>query len=131
MAKNFKQQYGIKFPFTSDTNNGYIIDLNQTIKSKIRSILIHIIFTPKGQKLRDPNFGTDLIKYIFEPNDVNSWNSIKESISDAVGQSLPQVVITDLDVLKEEDDPHQAYVKIAYSVSNSSTEITDSIIVPV
>ena len=67
MAK--QQFYGVKYPFVAEDVENYFIDVNKTLKDKVRSILMHIIFTPKGQKLRAPEFGTDLIRYIFEPND--------------------------------------------------------------
>ena len=63
------QKYGIKYPFTSDNDEGMFIDLNKTYAESIKSQVLHLIFTPKGQKLRDPNFGTDLVKYIFGPKD--------------------------------------------------------------
>ena len=65
------QKYGIKYPFTLDNEDGFYVDLNKTISDGVKSQLLHLIFTPKGQKLRDPNFGTDLIKFIFEPKDSN------------------------------------------------------------
>ena len=59
------QKYGIKYPFTNDNDDGTYIDLNKTFSDGIQSQVLHVIFTPKGQKLRDPDFGTDLIKYLF------------------------------------------------------------------
>ena len=54
------QKYGIKYPFTSDNDEGYLLDLNETLADGVKSQVLHVIFTPKGQKLRDPDFGTDL-----------------------------------------------------------------------
>lgn len=131
MAKKIKQQYGIKYPFTSDGNSGSIVDLNYDIKGKVRSILMHIIFTPKGQKLRDPNFGTDLIKYIFDQNDDVSRENIKESVNNAVRPYLPNVTINNLEVLKSENDIHEVYVKIGFSLKQSNTVVSDNIIVSI
>lgn len=131
MAKKIKQQYGIKYPFTSDGNSGSVVDLNYDIKSKVRSILMHIIFTPKGQKLRDPNFGTDLIKHIFDQNDEISRENIKESINTAVAPYLPDVTINNLEVLKSETDIYEVYVKIGYSLKQNNTVVSDNIIVSV
>lgn len=128
MAKKIVQQYGIKYPFTSDSNTGYIVDTNTTIKSKIRSILMHIVFTPKGQKLRDPQFGTDLIKYIFEPNEESVWNNIKDTLNNAIARSLPNVVINNFEMLKNEEDPHEVYVKLSYSIQDGANIITDNVV---
>ena len=78
------QKYGIKYPFTLDNEDGFYVDLNKTISDGVKSQLLHLIFTPKGQKLRDPNFGTDLIKFIFEPKDSNTLNMLKTEIASQV-----------------------------------------------
>ena len=76
-----KQYFDIKYPFTNDCIEKYEFDLNKSEKEKVASELLHLIFTPKGQRLRLPNYGTDLIKYIFEPNDSDAWKAIKGEIS--------------------------------------------------
>lgn len=131
MAKKIKQEYGIKYPFTTDGNTGSIVDINTTIKSKVRSILMHIIFTPKGQKLRDPNFGTDLIRTIFEANVSETWESIRTEIMNAVKVYLPEVTINDIQILKNDENIYQAYVKIAYSVKSNLASFSDNLIVEV
>lgn len=128
MAKKIRQQYGIKYPFTADSNSGYLVDTNTTLKHKIRSILMHVIFTPKGQKLRDPSFGTDLIKYIFEPNEDITWNNIKDSINRAISLQIPDVSINNLEMLKNEEDPHEVYVKISYLIQDGANTINDNVI---
>lgn len=131
MAKRTVQQYGIKYPFTDDSDNGYYIDTNMNIKSKIRSILMHVIFTPKGQKIRDPQFGTDLIKSIFEPNDSTSWGKIETDIRDATTKYLPNVTLKSVEMLKNEDDLREVFVKISYSAMLNGVVQEDSIVTPV
>ena len=60
------QKFGIKYPFTLENDDELYMDLNMTREESLKSRLLHVIFTPKGQRLRNPDFGTDLIKYIFE-----------------------------------------------------------------
>ena len=59
-----KQFYGIKYPFSEESDRLTFFDLNENKNESVRSMLLHILFTPKGQRLRQPNFGTNLIKYI-------------------------------------------------------------------
>ena len=59
MAK--KQFYGIKYPFTYNNEDLVYVDLNETYEDSIQAQVLHIIFTPKKQKLRDPDFGSDLV----------------------------------------------------------------------
>ena len=62
MAKQF---YGITYPFSDDSDLNTLFDMNETRLESIKSMVLHIIFTSKGQRIRQPEFGTDLIKYIF------------------------------------------------------------------
>jgi phage baseplate assembly protein W len=39
---------------------------------------MHLILTRKGQRLYSPDFGTDLLKFIFEPEDGLTLNGIKK-----------------------------------------------------
>lgn len=125
------QYYGIKYPFTVTNDENYFTDVNYTLKDKVNSLLMHVIFTPKGQKIRDPEFGTNLIKFIFEPNDNESWESVKNEIMDVVKKYINGVTINDISMLETNDDSHQLYVRVDYTVSNGIKTITDSLITKV
>ena len=125
------QYYGIKYPFTVTNDENYFTDVNYTLKDKVKSLLMHVIFTPKGQKIRDPEFGSNLIKFIFEPNDNESWESVKNEIMDVVKKYINGVTINDISMLETNDDSHQLYVRVDYTVSNGIKTITDSLITKV
>lgn len=125
------QYYGIKYPFTVTNDENYFTDVNYTLKDKVKSLLMHVIFTPKGQKIRDPEFGTDLIKFIFEPNDNESWESVKNEIMEVVKKYINGVTVNDISMLETNDDSHQLYVRVDYTVSNGIKTITDSLITKV
>ena len=88
---------------------------------------MHVIFTPKGQKLRDPEFGTDLIKYIFEPNDSISWDGIKNEVSDVVNRYAPGVKINNISIMQNDEEGAEIYVRLDYSVSDGINVVNDSI----
>lgn len=125
MAK--QQFYGVKYPFVAEDVENYFIDVNKTLKDKVRSILMHVIFTPKGQKLRDPEFGTDLIRYIFEPNDNISWEGIKAEITEIVNKYVQGVTINNISVVQNNDDNYEIYVRLDYTVSDGINVVKDSI----
>lgn len=119
------QKYGIKYPFTSDNDDGTYIDLNNTYADGIKSQVLHVIFTPKGQKLRDPEFGTDIIKYIFSPSDYLTFNSLKNEISEKINKYVPSVTFRDISIYDSEENSNGIVVMIEYSVSKGNkTEIT-------
>ncbi len=117
---NVKKYYNIKFPFTNNNNNdGSFIDLNNTLDDEVLSNMLHVILTPKNTRIRMPDFGTDLIKFIFEMNDQSSWVSIKNEIYDTVQKYVPNVTINDIAVLMNNEetlDDNKILLKIDYTV---------------
>jgi phage baseplate assembly protein W len=93
--------------------------MNEDVDDSIRSKLLHIILTPKGQRLRKPNFGTNLIKYIFDQNDNETWSSIKEEIRKQVSLFLPEVIFDNINIVKNVEDEHSIYVEIDYSFNDN------------
>jgi phage baseplate assembly protein W len=119
------QKYGIKYPFTSDNDDGTYIDLNQTYADGIKSQVLHVIFTPKGQKLRDPEFGTDIIRYVYSPSDSLTFNEVKNEISEKINKYVPSVTFRDISIYDDEDGDNGIIVMVEYSVSKGNkTEIT-------
>lgn len=120
-----KQKYGIKYPFTSDSDYGTYIDLNETYADGIKSQVLHVIFTPKGQKLRDPEFGTDLVKYIFNPTDAETFENVKNEIMAQVSKYVPSVEFRDVSIYVDENNENGIIVIVEYGVKRGiTTEIT-------
>ena len=89
---------------------------------------MHVIFTPKGQKLRDPEFGTDLIKYIFDPNDALSWDSIQQEVGEVVGRYVKGVVVNNISILQNEENGLGIYVRVDYTINQGYKSIKDQIV---
>jgi phage baseplate assembly protein W len=120
-----KQKYGIKYPFTSDNEDGIFLDLNDSLAEGVKSRVLHVIFTPKGQKLRDPNFGTDLIKFIFSQKDDLTINGIKTEITNQLMKYVPEVEFKDIRIYTSENNENELIVSIDYGVKNGNKmEIT-------
>ena len=114
-----RQFYGIKFPLTEESDNLTFFDMNETKEDSVKSMLLHIVLTPKGQRLRKPDFGTDLIKFIYEPNDGSTWSGIKEEIRKQVSLYLPEVVFENINIVRNTENEHDIYVEIDYSINNN------------
>ena len=129
MAK--KQYFNIKYPFKNEGFQHFYIDANDTLKDKARSTLMHIVFTPKGQRIRLPEFGTDLIKFIFDPNEYTTWESVKNEVSESVNRWTSNIKLNDIQIVKNENDESEIYVRLDYSVSEGNKITNDSIVVQV
>lgn len=48
-----KQYLGIRYPFTSQDFQNFYIDLNSSLKGKVKSQIMHVIFTPKRAEIKE------------------------------------------------------------------------------
>lgn len=124
-----KQYFGIKYPFLADNVTGFYVAANETVAEKVRSQLMHIVFTPKGQRIRNPEFGTDLIKFIFDQNDEMSWESVKAEISESVSRWATNITLKDIQVVKNEENEAEVFVRLDYSVTEGNKTTNDSVVV--
>ena len=122
MANKVKQYYGVKFPFTDNNYDGHFIDLNNKFEDKIASEIAHVILTRKGTRLRMPEFGTDLIRYVFGMNDKLEWDNVEAEIKKAVSTYVPAAKITDIKVVRSEKDDRKVYIDVNYTVTKGNSE---------
>ena len=95
-------KYGISFPF-KDSQEGLFLHMNVLPEDEVRSNLIHLVLSVKGSRYFLPEFGTNLMKHIFEPLDTGTRTSIDLEIRDAVKQFIPNLNITDVEIKSAED----------------------------
>lgn len=129
MASKTKQYYNIKYPFTINNEDGLFMDLNESVRDMVASELLHIILTRKGDRLRMPNFGTNLIDFIFNPSDSITWSGVMAEIREAVGTYLPNAHIDDVTVVRDEQNDNGIYVDVKYSVAQGNISTNNRVVV--
>lgn len=144
--------YGIDYPFR-DSQKGLFLQMTDTPEKEVRANLLHLLLTRKGSRYFLPDFGTRIYEYIFDQNDMVSWNLIESEIRDAVNTYIPNLDINSIEVMSAENDPNQtvgsvegednrlfrvsdystkpytAKVKIDYTVNNGAFSSSDFIII--
>jgi len=123
MAESF---INIKFPFF-DSPKGYFLDMTKTNKKAIKSNLMHRVLTNKGERLYLPDFGTNLRKYLFEPNASNVSLDIKNEIQTTIDKYIPNLQIDTLEVTQSENSEYAFVVRLEYTVTNATFEENDFI----
>jgi phage baseplate assembly protein W len=118
----------INYPF-KDSNKGFFLDLNSDPNAAIKADLMHLILTRKGQRLYNPDFGTDLLKYIFEPEDGLTLGGIKDEVNTAVKKYLPNLKINSLTVDQSTESDYAAVVRIDYTITNDVFNVSDFVII--
>lgn len=115
------KHYGIKFPFTIRNNDNVFLDLNNDLHEKVASEIAHVILTPKKTRIRMPDFGTDLIRYIFSPSDNISWGDIETEIRGAVNKYVPDGILEKVEVFQSEGDDNTILLSVNFGVKKGST----------
>lgn len=118
----------INFPF-KESDKGFYIDLNSTDKAAIKADLMHLILTKKGERLYLPDFGTNLLKFIFSPNDSITHSDITEEIRNVVKKYIPNLTINNVSISQSETNEYVATVRIDYTISEDVFESKDFIII--
>ena len=111
------QTYGIKYPFSNNNIDNIYMDVNKTYSESIKSQVVHVVFTPRGQMVRNPDFGTNLINYIFGPKDDESYAEIKGEITRQVNKYVPAAKFKDITVYNDETSENGVIVSLSYSVT--------------
>jgi phage baseplate assembly protein W len=145
-------KYGIDFPFR-DSQIGDFVKMTETPEREVRANLIHLLLTKKGSIYFLPDFGTRIYEYIFDQNDMVTFNLIEEEIRDGVKKYIPNLDINSINIMSAENDPDEttsfsqeederlfrvseqankpytAKVKIDYTVNNGAFSSSDFIII--
>ncbi len=120
----------IAFPF-QNSDKGDFIELTETDSDAIKSDLIHLILTAKGTRYYMPDFGTNLLQFIFEPNDQLTLGDIKQELVEVVSKYIPNLRIKELTVTQSEEVIYAAVVKIDYTVTDDVFQSNDSVTIKV
>lgn len=120
------KSYNISFPINDDNETNSFIQMNQVTKEVYSSNLLLLLLTKKGERYYDPDYGTNLIKFIFEPNDNLTSDDIEEEIRSTVTLYIPEIKITSVEFNWVDDEQIsvdseiQLNVKVLFTYSDDS-----------
>jgi phage baseplate assembly protein W len=110
---------GLSLPLqmTSNTFNQTYDNLIQ-LKSNVRNLLL----TKKGERIGQPNFGTNLHRLLFEPNDDSLEDKIFQAVDSAIRLWLPQLSINEINIeaTNEMKDLNEVSVSITFTANYNS-----------
>jgi len=116
--------YNIKFPIEDNNVVNSFFELTKVVKDAYRSDLLLLILTQKGERYYEPDYGTNLLKFIFEPNDDITASDILEEMKRTVSTYIPTITIKNVVFMKAEDDASiaegQLNVRISFVYNEDS-----------
>lgn len=120
----------IDYPF-KNSPKGFFLNLNADDQRAIKADLMHLLLTRKGQRLYNPDFGTDLLRYIFEPNDGLTLEAVTQEVKNSIRKYLPKLVVNNITVTPSEENEYAAVIRVDYTVTEDVFSIVDFVIIKV
>ena len=87
------RQFNIQFPLVDDDELNSLFSSNLITRDGLVSNLILLLVTEKGSRWYNPDYGTNLTKYIFEPNDSKTISDIEREVKETVSKYLSELKI--------------------------------------
>ena len=123
----------LRFPLEKG-REGYFA-WNTDLKSAIQMSLKLLLFTPKGTRIMFPNYGTDVIKYLFEPLNATLKMKMQMEVATAIRKWIKNIQLSSVNVYFKEDlatspfssviiDDHSVFVVINYTIVSNTQAIT-------
>ena len=113
---------GVSLPF----NGPGVFNKTYTTKDQIKSNLINLLLTNKGERIMNPEFGSDIKKSLFDNITSNLTETLTEKIAESISIFIPQIILTDVQINNSDVDNNQISITIQYrlKISNEPDQIT-------
>ena len=113
---------GISIPF----NAGGVFNQTYSTKDQIKSNLINLLLTYKGERIENPEFGADLSRLLFEPLTEDLYPRMQNQIISSVNMYIPEITLLDIEITPN-IDYNTVSINISYKLNISGQQ--DNIII--
>jgi len=112
---------GVSLPF----NAKGVFNKTYSTKEQIKSNLINLLLTDKGERIMNPEFGADLRKSLFDNITSDNNELLRLKIIDAINIFIPEVELTNVDI-EPNIDFNTLNITINYRllISNTPDQVT-------
>lgn len=115
------------FPLQDDIENNRFLKMNQLTKDAVKSDLFLLLLTNKGERWYNPNYGSDLRRFLFEPNDTINELDIKESLRNTVELFLPNITVEGIEITDNTRNKITLLIAFTYTENFFSFQDTVSV----
>jgi phage baseplate assembly protein W len=105
---------GVSLPFKGPFTSTF------TTKDQIKSNLINLLLTNKGERVMNPTFGCDIKKQLFQNITPTLQQNIIDIIVDSVNVFIPEIQLLNIEVIPY-TDYNQISITIDYKITISNT----------
>jgi phage baseplate assembly protein W len=110
---------GWSFPLRVDGRGGIALSQHENdIEESIRIIL----GTAKGERRMRPQFGCDINKIVFAPNNATSWGLAAHYVEEALGWWEPRIEVLEIDPHPDPVNTSRLFITIKYRIKATNDE---------
>ena len=106
---------GIEFPL--DHSQEGFFRRTKTIRQQVKSNIRNLLLTEKGERVFQPNFGSNLKSLLFEQITSTSLENVENDIRESLSTWLPYVNVNSLVVVQDDRNRNQVLTSLDYSTT--------------
>ena len=106
---------GIEFPLDYSVQGFF--RKTKTIRQQVKSNIRNLLLTERGERLFQPNFGSNLKSLLFEQITPTNLESIENDIRSSLSTWLPYVNVNNLVAVQDDRNPNQVLISLEYSTT--------------
>ena len=91
---------GVALPF----NGPGVFKSTYTTKDQIKSNLVNLLLTDTGERIMNPNFGTNLKRFLFEGITDSSLDLLKNNILISILNYISEITVTNITLVPDTDN---------------------------
>jgi phage baseplate assembly protein W len=112
---------GVSLPFDAPG----VFNKTYSTKDQIKSNLVNLLLTDKGERIMNPEFGADIRKSLFDNITDSSIELLKLKIIDAISIFIPEVVLGEISVIPDIDyNTLDVTINYRLAISNTPDQVT-------
>ena len=106
---------GIEFPL--DYSQEGFFRKTKTIRQQVKSNIRNLLLTEKGERVFQPNFGSNLKSLLFEQITPTLLENVENDIRESLSTWLPYVNVNNLVVVQDDRNLNQVLISLEYSTT--------------
>ena len=118
--KNEDVYIGVGLPLTHNKSGFFY--RTKTSLEQAKSNIKNLLLTKKGERLGNPEFGSDLTSVIFEQEGDDIESKVEEAIRSSMSRFLPFIIIDEIETAFSDRNPNVVNVSISFSINIDTTE---------
>ena len=102
---------------------------NQSYSTEAQAIsnLKNLLLTIKGERIMQPNFGSNILSLVFEQNVQDLGTALEQSLRTDITYWLPYIVVNDIEILQDYDS-YAINIRLYFSVTQTGANMVINIL---